>query len=191
MTASANWKPTWEKGTPGQSPRAKLTPVSPMKRSGEDINLNLKTVLGTTTRSANAFDADPEGNTFVCCAGPAVVLYQVDEDFNISQRCYRARPNVPPINATQSFYHPSTPPNTPMKSRHGSPLKNMGVPMASTILSEQFLEASSHDGSNNRNREVTSVSMSHEGSLLAVGEVSRLFFKGGLSLLWLTCSDRL
>ena len=183
MTASASWKLTPNKGTPGQSPRAKLTPISPVKRSGEGINLNFKTVLGTTTRSANGFDADQEANAFVCCAGPAVVLYQVDENLNVFQRCYRARPNVPPINATQSFYNPSTPPNTPIKARHGSPLKNMGLPIGLTPSSEHALENSSYDGTNNRNREVTSVSMSHEGSLLAVGEVRRLSFKEGLSLL--------
>lgn len=137
------------------------------------LQLILKTVIGTTTSSADAFDADPENSVFVCCAGPAVILSHVDEHLNISQRLFRAKPNVQPINATQSFYKSSTPPSTPARSRHGSPLKTKGFGIGPTANSEHLLDSPGHGLASSRGREATCVSLSRRGNLLSIGEVMK------------------
>lgn len=163
--------------TPKHRYHPALTPThTPVKPSREDdaLQLNLKTVIGTTTTSNSAFYALPEKQVFVCCAGPAVVLYQVDDQLGITQQLYRARPNASPINATASFYNPSTPPNTPGRSRHGSPLKDGSIGIVSTASLESTTEFSSNAKvNNNRSREATCVSLSYCGKYLAVGEVNR------------------
>lgn len=177
MSRTASWRPTPNnRFTLGQSPRANASPISPGKRrveeNREESGLYFKSVVGTTTRSANAFNT--EDNSFVCCAGPAVVLSQVDENLNSFQRLFRARPNVRPINATQSFYNQSTPPNTPAKSRNGSPLKTMGMGWGPISSADNMVDSPGHGSANNRSREATCVSMSHKGNLLAIGEVNPL-----------------
>lgn len=151
-----------------------LTPAhTPVKSSREEngLQLTLKSVIGTTTSSNSAFHALPERHFFVCCAGPAVVLNRVDEQLNITQQSYRARPNASPINATPSFYNPSTPPNTPGRSRHGSPLKDGTYGIGSTATLEYTSDSPGHGKASNWSREATCVSLSHCGKFLAVGEV--------------------
>ena len=147
---------------------------TPVKQAREDsgLQLILKNVIGTTTRSPNAFDASPAHHTFVCCAGPAAILSQVDENLNITQRLFRARPNASPVNATPSFYNPSTPPITPARSRQGSPLKEGGYGLSSTASLEYAADSQGLVKAGNRSRECTCVSLSHCGKFLAVGEVS-------------------
>lgn len=147
---------------------------TPVKQAREDsgLQLTLKNVIGTTTSSANAFDATPAHHTFVCCAGPAAILSQVDENLNITQRLFRARPNASPVNATPSFYNPSTPPNTPGRSRQGSPLKDAGYGLGSTASLEYAADPQGQGRAGIRSRESTCVSLSHYGKFLAVGEVS-------------------
>ncbi|KAL6717477.1 hypothetical protein ACLMJK_005392 [Lecanora helva] len=171
MNAAVGWKPPLDnRNKLGQSPRVKGVPTSPVKRDEEENNLQVKAVIGTTTKSASAFDADPETHAFVCCAGSAVVLYYVNEDLSTTQRVLCARPNISPINATLSFYNPSTPPTTPTRSRHGASIKATGLQMGSAASTEQIPNSQSHGGANKRSREATSVSLSREGKLLAVGE---------------------
>ena len=148
--------------------------LSPAKHAQElgNLRLNFNNIVGTTTASANAFDALPEHHTFVSCAGPAAVLSRVDDHLNITQQLYRARPNASPVNATQSFYNPATPPNTPGKSRHGSPLKDGGCGTIYNGLQDYPPNSPSQGRANNRIRETSCVSLSRGGNLLAVGEVN-------------------
>lgn len=151
-----------------------LTPtqsITKSTRENDGLQLTLKNVIGTTTSLNSAFHALPDGDVFVCCAGPAVVLNRVDEQLNITQRLYRAKPNVSPINLTPSFYNPSTPPNAPGRSRHGSPLKDRGYGVGPTPSLGYSLESPSNGKANNRSREATCVALSHCGRYLFVGEV--------------------
>lgn len=141
-------------------------------RGYDSLQLSLKSVFGTTTNSMNAFDALPEHHTFVCCAASAAVLSRVDEHLNITQDLFRARPNVFPINATPSFYNPATPPSTPGKSRRGSPLKDGGCGITDKGLLGYSPDSPSKSRPNNRSREVSCVSLSRGGNLMAVGEVN-------------------
>lgn len=147
-------------------------------REESDLHLTFKGVVGTTTSSANAFDADQETDSFVCCAGPAVILYQVNEHCEISQKLFRARENVLAINSSSSFYNPSTPPSTPNKTRHGTPLKDKGSGWGSSVPHEITSSPIAHTRANTRSREATCVSLSAGGQLLAVGEVIRLLYPG-------------
>ena len=161
------------KSHPMHSPNGIATPTCTAKHKREErgLQLALKNVIGTTTSSANGFDSDPVNNSFVCCAGPAVVLCKIDEHLNISQRFFRAKPNVLPINATQSFYNASTPPRTPVKQRHGTPFKPINPEAGSVASPKLALDSPAHIEKIQLGREATCVSMSQGGQLLAVGEV--------------------
>lgn len=147
-------------------------------REESGLGLSFRSVIGTTTTSVNAFDADQETDSFVCCAGPAVILYQVNEHCEISQQLFRARENVLAVTSSSSFYNSSTPPSTPNKGRHGSPLKDRGFGRGSSVSYETAPSPSAHARANTRNREATCVSLSPGGRLLAVGEVTRLPYPG-------------
>lgn len=159
-------------GHPGfaLTPRNKLRTTQDAAQNRENDSgwqLTLKSVIGTTTSSNNAFDSLPEHSVFAYCAGPAVILLKVDEAFNISQRLFRARHSASPVNGTSSFYNPSTPPTTPSRSRHGSPLKE------GSWGSDEYLASPGSGRASSWNREATCLSLSRGGRFLAVGEVWR------------------
>lgn len=161
--------------TPKSRFHASQTPgLNPAKQAREcnKLQLNLESVVGTTTNSVNAFDALPEHHTFVCCAGSAAVLSRVDEHLNITQQIFRARSNALPINTTPSFYNPATPPSTPGKSRHGSPLKDGGCGITYNGLLDCPSNSPNQGRANNRSRETSCVSLSRGGNFVAVGEVN-------------------
>ncbi len=133
--------------------------------------LSLRSVIGTTTTSNNAFDAVPEHDVFAYCAGPAVIISNVDEGLNVSQRLFRSKHSVSPINGTSSFYNPITPPTTPSRSRHGSPLKE------GSYGSDDISASPGSGRAGAWNREATCISLSRGGKLLAVGEVKSIGHK--------------
>lgn len=156
-----------------RTPRHRLHPPHDAARfrEVERLQLSLETVIGTTTSSPNAFDCDSARHSFAYCAGPAAIISYVYEDLKITQRLFRARQNALPINATSSFYNPSTPPTTPSKSKLGSPLKD-GPPDIGCGASTGYTPESPGMGRiQNRVREATCVSLSRQASFLAVGEV--------------------
>lgn len=136
-----------------------------------DYSLQLKTVIGTTTSSPNSFDCHPDIQTFVLCAGSAVVLARVDAHLNITQKIFRARPNARPINETPTFYNHSTPPATILRNRLASTSKDGGYG-AGHSFEESAAELPGTSQLSKRTREATCISLSSEGTLLAVGEVS-------------------
>ncbi len=153
---------------PGQTASPSSTRPS---REESGLHLTLKNVIGTTTSSSNSFDTDPGNNSFVCCAGPAVILSEVDDHCDITQRLFRARESASAVNLTPSFYNPSTPPSTPSKSRQGSPLKDKSYGLGPSSFYENAPDSPAHGRANTRSREATCVSLSTVGQFLAVGEV--------------------
>lgn len=147
----------------------------PARHGREDsgVHLTLKNIIGTTTSSANGFDANSENNVFACCAGPAAILSRVDEHCRISQQLFRARQIASALNSTPSFYNPSTPPSTPNRSRQGSPLKDGNYGPGSNSFGEDISDSPAHAKANARSREATCLSLSPGGQFLAVGEVNR------------------
>ncbi|KAJ5666369.1 uncharacterized protein N7477_008817 [Penicillium maclennaniae] len=158
--------------TPSNSPVLRPGTRSPSKSSHQSC-LSLQTVLGTTTTTPNGFSSHDESKRFALCAGSAAVLAELDDDANISQRFFRARPSATSVNPTTSFYNHSTPPATPdPKAR---PLSHIRSNPHLNLPASPAGEAS--DGgsprawsSRERIKAVTSVSISPNGRFLAVGE---------------------
>lgn len=136
-----------------------------------DYHLQLKTVIGTTTSSSSSFDCHPEIKTFVVCAGSAVIVAKVDAHLNITQQIFRARPNARPVNETPSFYNPSTPPVATLRNRLASSMKDSGYG-AGYSFEESAADSPGTNQLTKRTREATCISLSSEGTLLAMGEVS-------------------
>lgn len=165
--------------TPSNSPVLRPGPTtrSPSKASHQSC-LSLQTVIGTTTTTPNGFSSHDQSRSFALCAGSAAVLAELDDEANLSQRFFRARPSATSVNPTTSFYNQSTPPATPdPKSRSLSHIRsNPHLNISNGSPSSEVGDAGSPRGWSSRERikAVTSVSISPNGRFLAVGEVSKM-----------------
>ena len=160
--------------TPSNSPLLKYGPRSPQKANNSTASLGLQTVIGTTTRSPGGFSSNPTSDTFAFCAGSAVVLANVDQTGQITQRFLRARPNSTAVNPVVSFYTSFTS-NGTLESRRKSvlPSRALGMTVAPTgSPRREWVD----DGSSKtwtareRTKAISSVSLSIDGRFLAVGE---------------------
>ncbi len=159
--------------TPKNRPILMQTPGN-SAREESGLSVLLKTVIGTTTSSANAFDSVRESHSFAVCAGSVVVLSQLDEEFKVTQRFFRARPDVWPANVTPSFYNSPAAQGVPdTRNRLVSSLKDGGYGQAPAgfTVGNASTESAGRGKANKRTRDVTCVSLSLGGKLLAVGEV--------------------
>ncbi|KAK5078210.1 hypothetical protein LTS08_002948 [Lithohypha guttulata] len=132
------------------------------------VNLQLEHVIGTTTKDPNGLScANP--NTFAYCAGSVAVLATIDEPNTITRRYYRARPAVLPLNPVSTYYT-TTPNSTPTRKRRA--LVNSRKEQEDTIPRRTVLEDDNLRTWTARERikTITSVSLSPDGKLLAVGE---------------------
>lgn len=171
--------PAWGPGIklpPSTSPFLKTTPLrSPVKAIRGDVTLSLKQVIGTTTSSANAFDSLPSGRSFAFTAGAAAVIATVDEQQQLSQRFYRARPTATPLNPSASVYGgPSTPTQNESRNRTAASLRDAGVgasPLASPVPEWADSPGNKAWTSKEKIKAATCVSFSPDGKFLAVGEV--------------------
>lgn len=159
--------------TPSNSPILRPGTRSPSKSSHQS-SLSLQTVLGTTTTTPNGFSSHDQSKSFALCAGSAAVLAELDDDANINQRFFRARPSATSINPATSFYNQSTPPATPdPKSRSLSHIRSnphLNVPNGSPSSEAADNGSPRAWSSRERIKAVTSVSISPNGRFLAVGE---------------------
>lgn len=162
--------------TPSNSPLLRPTARSPNKPPAHQSTLALQTVIGTTTTTPNGFSSHDQSSSFAFCAGSAAVLAELDDNNNVNQRFFRARPSANSVNPVTSFYNPSsTPPSTPdSRTRSISNLKSSGHGAHNGSPSSDVAESQSPRGWSSRERikAVTSVSLSPNGRFLAMGEVS-------------------
>ncbi|KAH8730580.1 WD domain-containing protein [Phaeosphaeriaceae sp. PMI808] len=161
---------------PSPSPFLKTTPLrSPVKPSRAEVSLALRQVVGTTASSANAFDSLPSARSFAYTAGAAAVIATVDDQFQVSQRFYRARPTTNPINASVSIYGgPSTPTQNESRNRTAASLRDAGFggsPLASPAIND-WAESPGNKAwtMKDKIKAATCVSFSSDGKYLAVGE---------------------
>lgn len=161
--------------TPANSPVLKPAP-RPTYRPSYQCSLSLQTVIGTTTSNRNGFSCHEPSRSFALCAGSAAILAEVDQDLNITQRFFRARPGAAAVNSTPSYYNTSVAPSTPdsrTRTLH---------PVARGASNNSLLSASPSGelgdstpsriwGSRERVKAITSVSLSPNGRFLAMGEV--------------------
>lgn len=181
--------------TPSPFTTTKNNPRSPVKAARAEATLALRTVIGTTTGIANAFDSLPTARCFAYTAGAAAVVATVDEQHNISQRFYRARPTTNPVNSSASVYGgPATPTQNESRNRTAATLREAGFgasPHASPATTDWS------DSPNNRAwtarekiKAATCVSFSPDGRFLAVGEVSRCGLVSRCTAVANTSTDR-
>lgn len=162
--------------TPSNSPFLRPSTRSPNKPPAHQSTLALQTVIGTTTTSPNGFACHDQSRSFAFCAGSAAVLAELDDDANVSQRFFRARPSATSVNPVTSFYSQSTPPSTPDAKTRPIPNLRSSTPASAHSGSPSSDLAESHSprgwSSRERIKAVTSVSISPNGRFLACGEVS-------------------
>ncbi|ORY12352.1 WD domain-containing protein [Clohesyomyces aquaticus] len=157
------------------SPFLKSSPLrSPMKPHRPEVNLSLKQVIGTTANTANAFDSLPAGRSFCYTAGAAAVIATVDEQQQISQRFYRARPTTNPLNPSASVYGgPSTPTQNESRNRTAASLRDAGIgasPLASPANDWSDSPGGRTWTARERIKAATCVNLSPDGKFLAIGE---------------------
>ena len=149
--------------------QSKSYPTQASTKSKQEYQLSLKKVIGTTTLSSREFDCTDDPPRFAICAGCTVVLGEVDETRTVTQRFFRARPSVQPINLALSFYSTASPGKTPERRSRlrdgGSGLKSTGSPHT------DHGDSPGKGVARLRARAATSVALSGDGKFLAVGEV--------------------
>ncbi|KAH6618473.1 WD40-repeat-containing domain protein [Boeremia exigua] len=161
--------------TPSPFTALKSQARSPLKPARAEASLALRTVIGTTTSTANAFDSLPTARLFAYTAGTAAVVATIDAQHNVSQRFYRARPTTNPINSSSSIYGgPVTPTQNESRNRAAASIRDASLgasPLASPAANDWS------DSQNNRAwtarekiKAATCVSFSPDGKFLAVGE---------------------
>ncbi|KAL4893086.1 quinon protein alcohol dehydrogenase-like superfamily [Aspergillus ambiguus] len=160
--------------TPSNSPTIRPPPRTPNRAPQYQSTLALRTVIGTTTTTPNGFCSHDQSRSFALCAGSAAVLAELDDDHNVTQRFFRARPSVPSVHPITSFYNPSTPPITPntrKKSFSGIKPSTNGVSYSGSPSNESVDNTTPRAwSSRERVKAVTSVAISPNGRFLAVGE---------------------
>ncbi|KAL5345865.1 hypothetical protein ACLOAV_008891 [Pseudogymnoascus australis] len=162
--------------TPNNSPYPR-TPRSPNKcRPLYEAALSLKRIIGTTVSSPTGFDSLPNGNIFAYVAGAAVVVVQLEEDSQYSQRFFRAHPTAVPV-IPGAATTPSTPINTANDSRNrtGASLRESAIGFSpSTPTTSRAVWSDSPLSktwtSRERIKAATCLSISRDGRFLAVGE---------------------
>ncbi|PWW77570.1 WD40 repeat-like protein [Tuber magnatum] len=137
-----------------------------------DCGLALKRVIGCST---TAFDSHPPSRSFAYTAGAAAVVVQLDDDLQITQRFFRARPNAPTLTSTVS-YAPSTPGGYSQETRNrtAASLRDAGI---GYIYSNNASPFSGEDSPSSRTwtareriKAATCLSFSPDGKWIAVGE---------------------
>ena len=156
--------------TPKPVPSRTNSPIKSNLDLTSAFALSLRSVLGTTTTSANGFDYLRSHSCFATCAGSAAVIHHVDEAYNITQKFFRAKPH----GSTGSLDFGATPSTPEARSRPAAIRTSIygglrGLPSPSTPSDPAALQAKG--STRQKTRAATCVSLSRDGKLLAVGEV--------------------
>lgn len=136
-----------------------------------DCTLSLKRVIGCST---TAFDSHAPSRSFAYTAGAAAVVASLDDDLEVSQRFFRARPNAPTLTvAAGAPYSPGTPQHSAQESRNraAASLRDAGIGYSPSYGGG---EDSGSGGktwtARERIKAATCLSFSPDGKWLAVGE---------------------
>ena len=133
----------------------------------------LKTIIGSTIYSSAGFDSVADG--FAVAAGSAVMLAHVDPELTVSQRFFSARPTIQHAPTSPSYASQAPQHTTGSRRRHVSGSKIGGYDIASVGSPQGDTQARNRSRVRQRVKPITCLSLSSDGKLLAVGEVSRTF----------------
>lgn len=152
------------------------SPRSPTRGKTQEMGLSLKQVIGTTTSSVNGFDCLPAARSFAFTAGAAAVIASVDEDFKVTQRFFRARPNQAATNLDTNGYAPVSPTPGTGAARyrtinHVREQSGGLSPLSGSTRDWSETPSGKSTGAKDRIKAATSVALSPNGKWLAVGEV--------------------
>ncbi len=162
--------------TPSNSPFMKTSsPRSPTKSRSEEPGLRLKKVIGTTTASSSAFDCLPSARQFAYTAGAAAVVCTVDDDLQVTQRFFRARPPVGAGVSAAAVVVPGVASPTPTEARSrvlglGREYGMPGSPLGSSTRDWSDSPTGKSATAKDRVKAATSVALSPNGKWVAVGE---------------------
>lgn len=139
-----------------------------------DCGLALRRVIGCST---TAFDSHPPSRSFAYTAGAAAVVVHLDDELQITQRFFRARPNAPTLVTVGASFAPSTPASyiQETRSRTAASLREAGIGYQYTNSASPFAQDDSPSSrtwsARERIKAATCLSFSPDGKWLAVGEV--------------------
>ena len=160
--------------TPSNSPASRSPVRSPTRVAHPQASLSLRKVIGTTSANPTGLASHGASGSLAFCAGSAVVLAELDEQCNISQRFYKAKPTALAVNPTVSFYNGSQGMSTPERRRKSFAPTRTGLESYSPTSSpsRDWLEngGSKTWTSRERIKSATAVSLSPDGRFLAIGE---------------------
>lgn len=160
--------------TPANSPFFKNTiPRSPTKPRSEEAGLRLQKIIGTTTASVNGFDCLPSGRQFAYCAGSAAVVATVDQDLNVNQRFFRARPASSSTSKDGAGALPATPTPNEARSRvlgHVREHTIGGSPLGTSSRDWSDSPSGKIATAKDRVKAATAVALSPNGKWVAMGE---------------------
>ncbi|KAI5800021.1 WD40-repeat-containing domain protein [Geopyxis carbonaria] len=138
-----------------------------------DCTLSLKRVIGCST---TAFDSHPSSRSFAYTAGAAAVVVTLDDELEVSQRFFRARPNAPTLAvaaagvSSYTSYTPSTPQNS-AQTRAAASLREAGIGHSpSPGFAGDDSSGTKTWTARERIKAATCLSFSPDGKWLAVGE---------------------
>jgi len=151
---------------------------TPSKNSLDDAGLYLQQVIGTTSTSSNGIDYLESARSFAFLAGAGAVLATVDDDLKITQRFYRVKPSLSGGKPTTPFYDLPTSSGAPQSPRRTSVFPKREGPAGFPLVgppAADLLDSPNHRVVNpkERTKAASCVSLSRNGKLLALGEVSK------------------
>ena len=165
--------------TPTNSPSVRY-PAStrlPTRLNHDELSLSLNRVIGSTTVSPNGFDCQASKRRFAYTAGAAAVIANVDDDLQITQQFFRARPTAPSPNSGSNSFGPGTPTKSlneqEPRNKTVSSLRDARVGRDSADSPTRGWADSPGSKSyaaKERVKAATAVSFSPDGRYLAVGE---------------------
>ncbi|CAG8971915.1 hypothetical protein HYALB_00007831 [Hymenoscyphus albidus] len=156
-----------------RTPRLIFKPLKPY-----ESGLSLTRVIGTTVASPAAFDSLPSSPIFAYTAGAAAVVVSINDDSNISQRFFRARPAVG-INYSPATGSTPVTPASGVGDGRGRGLgyfKDSGVPINPSTPDNFDSPKSLRTAGRTRDsiKAATCISLSRDGKLLATGYAPRV-----------------
>ncbi|KAK3056322.1 hypothetical protein LTR09_002829 [Extremus antarcticus] len=159
--------------TPSNSPFFKTsTPRSPTKSKSDEPGLRLKKVIGTTTGSANGFDHQPTSKQFAYTAGATAVVCTVEQDLNVTQRFFRARPTSGGGARELNGQWPISPTPADARSRVLGGIRDgaNGSPLGPSARDWSDSPGGKSTTAKDRVKAATSVALSPNGKWVAMGE---------------------